>query len=226
MRSMVLLTMLAILLTVALTPIALADTIPSFVLTQGNILVSPGSDVIGNTHFSLSGTGVSISGTGTVGSGMGFSDGSPGSAQTPALEIWCCSSFATVTIGSAVHNGVIFTGGVGAVNGASFVLPALTGTDGSKFQITLPVLFTGTFSGCPGNDSDGCTGPTIANFAFTPHGKVTLTYIEDSEAGLWRWNSAEYKLTAVPEPGTLAFVATGLLGAAGRWVRRGHTKRS
>ena len=207
---------LTVFLAMCLSAAAHADSIPTYNMTQGTVVLTS----VDISTFSIgwsfaSGSGMSLSGTDSWGTCLDFVAG--GGSCNPNIVIGLNQSGALLN-GSLVG---IFRNV--SITGANLLLP----TSGTTFSVTLPVLFTGTFITCPyaGPPNGGCTQlNTTGLFNINGTGTVTLNFAGFSgySGVLWQLTGATYTLNSTPEPASFVLLGTGALAIFGRrrWRRR------
>ena len=198
---------------------AYADSVPTFT-TQANIPIFP-NEAGDNEFFTFSGPGVSMFGGGTAVcdwclSGTTFA---LGSSVNPNVQIVTFDFVqGTVRFGGQTYPVVdLFNSSITALN--SFTLP----TSGKgTFTVIVPAILNGPIMGQAG---------TVVGLDFNlqiPPGELVLTFAfvpaQNGFPASYQFSQGKF-LTAVPEPGTLGFMATGLAGIIGM-IRRKRNCRS
>ncbi len=201
---------LTVLLAMCVSVAAHADSIPTYNMTQGTVVltsIDPGTFSIGWSF--ANGSGMNLSGMDSWGTCLDFATG--GGSCNPNIVIGLNQSGALLN-GSLVG---IFRNVT--ITGANFLLP----TSGTAFSVTLPVLFTGTFITCPyaGPPNGGCTQlNTTGLFNINGTGTVTLNFAGSSTYTniIWQLTGATYTLNSTPEPASFVLLGTGALAIFGR----------
>ena len=216
-----------------LTSFAAADSVPVFDLTQGVVTVTANPTYGGvDQIWTFGNSGISISGTSYYGFNQQCLSWAVGGTS-------CDPSFAIVNSGSPTpamgtisgSNDFIYFGGPGVeVSGASFIPPS--GLDLTSFSVTMPVLFSGSFSPCVAgaagyyagcyNYETGITNPVFGVFNVYGTGTANLSFINLGYPGttIWRLSSGTYTLNPVPEPGSIMLLGTGAVGLVLRLRRK------
>jgi hypothetical protein len=208
MRRVVL---MAALLILALPIAAFANSTISFTNAGGSVTLSSANVLNGNARLtSFTGTN-GITTTGNLGH-LSYMTGSLISHTTTTTDNWTFAaggSFNVTSNGSGIPSGTVFKGTF--TSPVTFVGTFNPGADGGKgaWSYTL----TGSVSGMMGSNFGGQTasGGTI-QFTFDVHGHIPFSHFV-------RGNNGSTTVSAVPEPGTLGLLGTGLVGIAGL-VRR------
>ena len=204
-------------LLVACAVAARADSIPVYDLTQGAIIVTNASSPFPVDAFSFSnGNGVTIGGIDRFPL-IGMSIVGGGSAANPFLLIGLNLDTSNVN-----GQGLFLFGSV-TITGADFLLP----TTGSTYSVTVPVLFSGSFSSCQGTYGPfgGCNPPPtfLGTFNINGPGTVSLTFLGIPLGGggtVWQLTGATYALNSVPEPASILLLGTGVIAVCGKVRRR------
>lgn len=217
----------------SLTSFAAGDSVPVYNLTQGVVTVTV-NPVYGGVDLSwtFGNSGVSIS-------GMSFYLGTQQCFTSAVAGASCDPSFSVVNGGLPTPNmgkvsgsdTVIFFGGTGVdVSAGSFITPS--GTDLTSFSVTIPVLFSGSFSACAAggqgvnagcyDPTKGVTNPVFAIFNVYGTGTGNLSFIKLGypDVPMWRLSSGTYTLNPVPEPGSIMLLGTGAVGLILRLRRK------
>lgn len=210
------------LLLLAFVPFSAADTVPVFNLTQGSVAVTL-NNVFGGVDqlWSFGNRGISISGINYYGLNQCLGWAVAGVSCDPSISI-VNSGLPTPNMGtvSGSSTPILFLGSVG-ISGLSFIPP--TGSGLTTFSVTMPVLFSGSFSACVsafGGVLAGCTTdsfqptPVFAIFNVNGPGFASLSFINVGVPGstVWRLSSGTYTLTSVPEPSGIMLLGTGIVG--------------
>ncbi len=204
---------LTVLIAMCVSAAAHADSIPTYNMTQGTVVLTS----IDISTFSIgwsfgNGSGTNLSGSDSWGTCLDFAPG--GGTCNPNIGIGLNQS------GASLNGAGVGVFGNVAINGPSFLLP----TGGSSFSIALPVLFTGTFITCPyaGPPNGGCTQlNTTGLFNINGTGTVTLNFsgVQAGGGSIWQLTGATYTLNSTPEPSSIGLLGTGALAIFGklRW---------
>jgi hypothetical protein len=190
-----------------------ADSV-TFDLTGASIVIFP--NVSGdNTGFTFIGPGVRISGGGSAVCNSWCSEGllfPAGSRLTPNVDLLGFAfSQGTVRIGGRTESvDTLFNSSIRA---SSFIFP----TNGKKiFTVSL-------FAFIPGIRGSTETGETF-NLGI-PSGKLTLTFVYNPFGNGYEFSKGKFTAGAVPEPGTLGLMGSGLAGIIGAVLRKRGCKR-
>jgi hypothetical protein len=196
---------------------AYADSIANFNITQATVFVGPNNGSGDNVFFAMTGPGTNI----------------PGNGGIPCWD-WCYSTFSpgdspSITIGQIFLNSPIggeltiggktydpWTLGLQGVSVAvlgGFTFPA--NPNGSTFTACLPAEMPGSIAGYAGEGDSFIQ----FNLQMPPGGTFCTTWNFDSASGYYQFSQGNFVATAVPEPGTIGFMGTGLVGIVGM-IRR------
>lgn len=218
----------------SLTSFAAGDSVPVYNLTQGSVTVSANLTYFGvDQVWAFGNGGVSINGVNHWGPTQCLNGAVGGTS--------CDPSYLIAGIGLPVPNmgnvsgsstPVYFFGPGVEVSSASFILPS--GSDLTSFSVTMPVVFSGSFSACvagAGGVDAGCydyqtgiTNPVFAIFNVYGTGTGNLSFVNVNfgyaDTAIWRLSSGTYTLNPVPEPGSIMLLGTGAVGLILRLRRK------
>lgn len=203
---------LAILL-VTVIPCA-ADTISNFTITQITVWVSPNPGSGDNVGFSLIGPGTNISGTGGIGcfSWCSSNPVPPGDVFPDIGQIFI-SNFNNAMVGGKnydFHSDIAFN--------SAFFISVLAG-------VTLPANGPGGTACDPATASSPITGFVGEGATFKqmslnlPAGGSFCTTWQFAN-GQYTFEQAKFSVSAVPEPGALGLVGSGLVAIFGTALRK------
>ena len=201
-ESMKYLRLAAVIFLLSSTTVCLADSIPTFYITQVTMHMSPNNGSGDNISFVLTGPGVRITGTG----GMGCFDWCSGPIPDPNIagpSMVFISNFDSVTLGGIVYDA------------SSLGFNSLFNTNGGLNGQTLGFVnaFNGNF--LEFNLISPTNGSWGLNFAFSP--------AQNGQDAYYLFTDGEFFAQGqTPEPGTIGLVLTGLAGIAGVAKARGR----
>jgi PEP-CTERM motif len=189
-----------------------ADSIRNFKINNVSIGFGLNDGGGGNAIFSLKGPLISISGAG--GTGCDWCNitnfFSPGASLTPSIPFFGFDTISTLKIGGVSFDPALSSMGsssIFALKGFNFPAGAVL----PSFSVLIPATFTGPVAGVAGNGSQ-----FIQFRLHLPAGKLALTFtsaIDLDGLPAYQLSTGSY-IAVVPEPGTLALAAVGLLGIA------------
>src|SRR5437870_6997873 len=192
--------------------IASANSIPTFTITQAIIVVSPNQGAGNNVGFIFTGAGgFSLSGFGGT---SGYGDvGDIVSAGDPIGIASISWTALALTIANTTYDPD--TVDLSAID--IIPLGALSVPGG-----IVPATLSQSFSNAPIQMSAGAGEQFILFNLKIPPGTLTINYVPIAgNPSLFQFSNASFNaVSTVPEPGTLAFMATGLAGIVGAAQRR------
>jgi hypothetical protein len=198
------------LLFVLVVQFAYADSIPTFQLSRFTYGFGVNEDG-DNAGYGIAGLGIYLTGGGSASCEFCLADVpfSPGKSLVPDVFVDFESSHGYVRIGGHTYHDVVLF--VSSITARSFTFPA-GGHARSTFTVTVPASF-----GLVQGEANG----TFFDVEIPP-GKLVLTFnyfpaSNGNPASYW-FSKGQYKgqgIPPIPEPGTIGFMATGLVGIVG-----------
>ena len=215
MRRLILLLPLIVLL---VSSVAAADSVPVVDMTQGSVTVktnTPHGYVVFDEVWAFANSSISISGATLSWASTNCLVWAPaGSSCDPSIAITNNSPTPNIGTVSGSSSGILFLGGVG-ISGASLVMP--TGSDLTAFNVTMPVLFSGSFNACVvgyGGPTVGCddANPVFGVFNVNGTGTANLSFVNFPGSTTWYLSSGTFSLYSTPEPSGIALACVGAMG--------------
>ena len=192
---------------------AYADSVFTFNITQATVFVGPNDGSGDNVFFALTGPGTNISGNGGIPCwDWCYSTFSPGDSPSVGIgQIFLDSPIGgELTIGGKTYDpNTLSLQGVSVTVLGSFTFPANPNV--STFAACLPAEMPGSIAGFAGEGESFIQ----FNLQMPPGGTFCTTWSFDSASATYQFSQGKFVATTVPEPGTIGFMGTGLVGIIG-----------
>jgi len=202
------------------TPSVYADPI---VITSGSLSVNSSAVAtytLNGQNFSVTSIGGDSGNSGPVGC-VPCGSGNP--VSTGSFFVGSSLGQGTATINGTTFNNVFYLGEF-SIGGNPVVLPVGT----SDVSFTLPFNFVGNIRGC--DDKLVCANPVFSTIELVGQGSLTVEFFfAGTTAGgvsIYSFKSLTYNFqdASVPEPMTVALLATGLIGLGAKLKSRARRK--